>query len=218
MKKNNSSKQHWENIYETKNTTKDVSWYQDIPKTSINLILSTGVDKNANIIDIGGGDSKLVDMLLELGFKNVFVLDISAKAIEKTKIRLGGKARLVTWIETDILEFDSDIRFDIWHDRATFHFLTKRDDIGRYVEIAGKFIKANAYLITSTFSVDGPSKCSGLNITQYSEDSIKKIFKKEFIHVRSFEEVHITPFNTKQNFLFSIFKRKLNSNIINNAK
>lgn len=210
MKKNNSTKQYWENIYGAKDTTREVSWYQDIPKTSINLILSTGIDKSSHIIDIGGGDSKLVDKLLELGFKNVFVLDISAKAIEKTKIRLGEKARLITWIETDILEFESGTRFDIWHDRAAFHFLTKKKDIAHYVGIAGKFIQPNGYLIISTFSVNGPNKCSGLDVTQYSEDSIKKTFEKDFIHIRSFEKIHVTPFDTEQNFLFSIFKRKLN--------
>lgn len=203
----NSIKQHWENIYQSKDTTSEVSWYQNLPKTSIDLILSTGIDKNANIIDIGGGDSKLVDKLLELGFKNVFVLDISSKALQKAKIRLGEKAKSVTWIDIDILKFETETRFDIWHDRAAFHFLTKEEDITRYTEIAGKLIKPNGYLIISTFSVTGPKKCSGLDITQYSKDSIKKTFEKNFNQLRSFEETHITPFNTKQNFLFNIFKR-----------
>ncbi len=203
----NSIKQHWEEIYQTKDTIREVSWYQDTPKTSIDLILSTGVDKNANIIDIGGGDSKLVDNLLELGFKNISVLDISAKALQKAKIRLGEKAKSVIWIEADILEFGTESRFDVWHDRAAFHFLTKEKDIVRYVEIVGKFIKPSGYLIISTFSTNGPKKCSGLDITQYSEGSIKKTFQKDFNHIRSFEEIHITPFNTKQNFLFNLFKR-----------
>lgn len=203
-----STKQHWEDIYQTKDTLHDVSWYQDIPKTSIDLILSTKTDKDGNIIDVGGGDSKLVDKLLEPGFKNVLVLDISAKALQKAKTRLGERAESVTWIEADILEFDTESRFDIWHDRAAFHFLTKEEDIARYVELAGKFIKPSGYLIVSTFSMNGPKKCSGLDITQYSEDSIKKTFQKDFIHARSFEEIHTTSFNTKQNFLFNLFKRK----------
>ncbi len=204
---NNSIKQHWEDIYQAKDTAREVSWYQDIPKTSIDLILSTRTDKNGSIIDVGGGDSKLVDKLLELGFKNISVLDISAKALQKAKTRLGGKAELVAWIEADVLEFDTESRFDVWHDRATFHFLTKKEDIANYVEIAGKLIKPAGYLIISTFSMNGPKKCSGLDITQYSEDSIIKIFQGEFNHMRSFEETHTTPFNTKQSFLFSIFKR-----------
>jgi len=204
----NSTKQHWEEIYQTKDTARGVSWYQDIPKTSINLILSTGVDKNANIIDVGGGDSMLVDKLLELGFKNIFILDISAKALQKAKTRLGEKAKSVAWIKADILEFSTESRFDVWHDRAAFHFLTKEEDIVRYLEIAGKLIKPSGYLIISTFSMSGPKKCSGLDITQYSEDSIKKTFRKDFNHIKSFEEIHTTPFNTKQNFLFNLFKRK----------
>ncbi len=204
----NQTKKHWEKIYREKDTTGEVSWYQDIPKTSIDLILSTGIDKNSSIIDVGGGDSKLADKLLGLGFKNVFVLDISSQALQKAKTRLGEKAKSVIWIETDILEFDTEYRFDIWHDRAAFHFLTRGEDIVRYVEIAGKFIKPGGYLIISTFSVNGPKKCSGLDITRYSKDSIKKTFQKDFSRVRGFEEAHITPFNTKQNFLFNLFKKK----------
>ena len=203
-----TTKQHWEKIYQTKDTVCEVSWYQDTPKTSIDLILSTGVDINANVIDIGGGDSRLADNLFELGFKNIFVLDISAESLQKAKTRLGEKGKSVIYIEADILEFDTESRFDIWHDRAAFHFLTKEEDIVRYVGIAGKFIKPNGYLIISTFSMNGPQKCSGLEITQYSEDSIKKTFQKDFSHIRSFEEIHTTPFNTKQNFLYNLFKRK----------
>lgn len=205
--KNNSSKQHWEGIYEAKDTTREVSWYQNNPETSTNLILSTDVDRDGNIIDIGGGDSKLVDKLLSLGFKNIFVLDISARALQKAKNRLGEKAELITWVDKNVLDFDTSSRFDIWHDRAAFHFLTREEDIARYVKIAEKLTKQNGHLIISTFSKNGPKKCSGLYITQYSENSIKKVFEKRFDHVRSFEETHITPFNTKQIFLWSIFKK-----------
>src|SRR3989339_310134 len=205
---NNPIKQHWERIYQMKDAVHEVSWYQDIPKTSVDFILSTGVDKNVSIIDIGGGDSMFADKLLDLGFKNIFVLDISAEALQKAKTRLREKAKLITWIETDILEFDTEFRFDIWHDRAAFHFLTKEENIANYVEIAGKFIKPSGYLIIATFSVNGPKKCSGLDIKQYSEDSIKKTFQNNFSHIRSFEEIHTTPFNTKQRFLFNLFKRK----------
>ncbi len=203
-----STKQYWEQIYQTKDTVREVSWYQDTPKTSINLILSTGIGKNGSIIDVGGGDSKLVDKLLELNFKNILVLDISAKSLQNAKARLRDKAKAITWIESDVLEFETDTRFDVWHDRATFHFLTKKEDIARYVEKAGKFLKPSGYLIISTFSVNGPKKCSGLDIRQYSEDLIKETFEKDFRLGRSFEETHTTPFSTEQNFLFSIFKRK----------
>lgn len=205
--KDNSIKQHWENIYQTKDTTHEVSWYQDNPQISTELILSTGADKNGNMIDIGGGDSKLADKLIELGFKNLFVLDISAKALGKAKTRLGDKAGVVTWIEADVLEFETDTRFDIWHDRATFHFLTEKKDIARYIETASEFIKPKGHLIISAFSINGPKRCSGLDITRYSEDSIKETFGKALNHIKSFEKVHVTPFNTKQNFLYAIFKK-----------
>lgn len=204
---NKSKKPHWEEIYRTKDTTSEVSWYQDNPKTSIDLILSTGMDKNVSIIDIGGGDSKLVDQLLKLDFKNLFVLDISARALEKAKTRLADKAKIITWIETDVLEFKTNNHFDIWHDRATFHFLTKKRKIARYIGIAYKLIKPNGYLIVATFAINGPKKCSGLDITQYTGDSIKKTFKQGFKHINSFKEVHITPFNTKQNFIYNVFKK-----------
>lgn len=205
--KSNFIKQHWEAIYAGKDTTKEVSWYQDDPRTSIELILATGVGKSGNIIDIGGGDSKLVDKLLERDFKNLFVLDISGQAIKKAKERLGNKAGSVTWIESDVLEFEINIHFDVWHDRAAFHFLTKSEDIAKYVETAGQYIKPGGHLIISAFSINGPKRCSGLDITQYSEDSIKRTFGEKFNHIKSFEQVHTTPFNTKQNFLWSVFQR-----------
>lgn len=205
--RNNPIKQHWENIYWTKDTTTEVSWYQDDPRISVDLILSTKASKVANLIDVGGGDSKLVDKLLALGFKNLFVLDISGEALEKAKRRLDDKANLVTWVESDILEFETDTHFDIWHDRAAFHFLTKKGDISRYIEATRTFIKPEGYLIISTFSVNGPKRCSGLDITQYSEDSIKRVFGKGFNHIKSFEETHATPFDTKQIFLWSVFKK-----------
>jgi len=200
-------KQHWEEIYKTKDTTKEVSWYQNIPQTSIDIILSTDVDKGGEIIDIGGGDSKLVDKLIELGFQNLSVLDISTIAIEKAKARLGDNARFVTWIESDILDFKTDKRFAVWHDRAAFHFLTKKEQIIDYIELANHLIKPDGYLIISTFSTNGPKKCSGLDITQYSENSIKENFAKKFHHIKSFEQIHTTPFDTKQNFLWSVFQR-----------
>lgn len=200
-------KRHWENIYQTKDTTTDVSWYQSYPQTSMDLILSTEVGKDGSLIDVGSGDSRLVDALLELGFNNLSMLDISAESLEKAKARLGDKAASITWIESDVLELDTSERFDVWHDRATFHFLTKGKDIARYIEIAGKLINPNGHLVISTFSINGPKQCSGLDITQYSEDLIKETFKKDFNHVKSFEETHTTPFGTEQNFLWTVFKR-----------
>ncbi|MFV1917041.1 MAG: class I SAM-dependent methyltransferase [Patescibacteria group bacterium] len=205
-----TKKQHWEKIYKEKDTTTDVSWYQNNPKTSIELILSTGAGKGASIIDIGGGDSRLVDRLLELKYKKIFVLDISGEALMKIKKRLGEKASSVTWIESDILKFNTKARFDVWHDRATFHFLTKGQDIFRYVKITDRFLKPGGFLIISTFSLSGPKKCSGLDTSRYSDSSMQKAFGEKFNYIKSFERIHETPFNTKQSFLWSVFKKPIN--------
>jgi len=142
-------KNHWETVYETKQPN-EVSWTQENPKTSIDFIRETQLEKSAKIIDIGGGDSKLVDYLLEEGYENISVLDISANALERAKKRLGKNAEKVTWIVSDITEFKPEVTYDIWHDRATFHFLTTSEQIKKYAEITQKWI--NGFLIIGTFS------------------------------------------------------------------
>ena len=200
------AKEHWEVIYKTKKPD-EVSWYQEKPKTSLNLIVEIGLDKGAKIIDVGAGDSKLVDNLLDLGFRNITVLDVSLTALNRAKKRLGDRANEVKWIVSDLREFETNDRYDIWHDRAVLHFLTKEEDIKKYGEVVRKLLKPNGYLITSTFSENGPKKCSGLDIKQYSEDSMKKLFS-DFEHIKSFEEEHTTPWNASQIFLYSIFRKK----------
>ena len=202
----NITKEHWEDIFSTKNFD-EVSWHQSNPKTSVKLILSTHPDKDAHIIDVGGGDSNLVDKLLDLGFKNIFVLDVSLKALKKSQQRLGVKSRIVKWISSDIRKFETSNRFEIWHDRAAFHFLTNNSDIKRYVKLTREYIKPGGHLIISTFSLEGPKKCSGLDIRQYSEDSMKKIFYEGFEHIKSLEEIHHTPFQTTQNFIWNVFRK-----------
>lgn len=204
---NSAQKQHWEVIYQTKDTTSEVSWYRDNPKTSLELISSTGVDKDGRIIDIGGGDSVLAEELNKKGFKGLFVLDISGASLRRARKKLGGRAELVGWIEKDVLKFKTDVKFDVWHDRATFHFLTRKQDTARYVKIADRTLRPGGYLIIATFSAVGPKRCSGLEVRRYSEDSIKEAFGEKFSHIKSFEEIHTTPFNTKQSFLWSIFKK-----------
>ena len=200
------AKEHWEVIYKTKKPD-EVSWYQEKPKTSLNLIVEIGLDKGAKIIDVGAGDSKLVDNLLDLGFRNITVLDVSLTALNRAKKRLGDRANEVKWIVSDLREFETNDRYDIWHDRAVLHFLTKEDDIKKYGEVVRKLLKPNGYSIISTFSENGPKKCSGLDIKQYSEDSMKKLFS-DFEHIKSFEEEHTTPWNASQIFLYSIFRKK----------
>lgn len=203
MEKEN--KKHWETVYKTKNPDQ-VSWTQEIPKTSLDFIHSFGLSKTARIIDVGGGDSKLVDYLLDEGFENITVLDISAKALEKAKTRLGDRAKKVNWVVSDITEFEPKTSFDLWHDRAAFHFLTTKEQVEKYIEIARNSV--TGYLTIGTFSEEGPTKCSGLEIKQYSEESLSKELKKDFDKINCVTEDHTTPFNTKQNFLFCSFRRK----------
>ena len=201
-------KKHWEIVYETKNQD-EVSWTQEIPKTSLAFIHSFGLDKSAKIIDIGGGDSKLVDHLLDQGFQNITVLDISEKALEKAKIRLGEESKKVTWIVSDILDFEPTETYDVWHDRAAFHFLTTEEEIEKYRSIVNKSV--DGFLIIGTFSENGPLKCSGLEISQYSEEKLTLTFEDNFDKIDSVLEDHQTPFGTTQNFLFCSFKNRLNS-------
>lgn len=200
-------KAHWEKVYQTKNPDQ-VSWTQKVPQTSLDFIHSFGLAKTAKIIDIGGGDSKLVDFLLEEGFENITVLDISASALDKAKQRLGRKVEKVNWVISDILEFQPAETFDLWHDRATFHFLTTEEQVEKYVDIARKAV--TGYLTIGTFSDRGPNKCSGLFIKKYSEDMLLAEFQDGFEKIRCLTEDHITPFDTTQNFLFCSFKRHYN--------
>ena len=199
-------KNHWEKVYQTKNPDQ-VSWTQEIPKTSLEFIHSLGLNKNAKIIDIGGGDSKLVDHLLNEGYHNITVLDISDKTIKKKKKRLGENATKVNWIVSDITEFEPHSSFDVWHDRATFHFLTSEEQIKKYIKIATKCV--SGYLIIGTLSSDGPKKCSGLDIKQYNEEELSSTLKNGFDKIQCVTEDHLTPFDTTQNFLFCSFKKKL---------
>lgn len=199
--------EHWNDIYNTKAET-EVSWFQSYPKTSMEFVDLFHLPLDANIIDIGGGDSHFVDALLDKGYKNVWVLDISGKAIERAKKRLGERASKVQWVVSDVIDFESPVQFDLWHDRAAFHFLTSEEKIYKYVSIAEDAIKKDGNLVLGTFSENGPKKCSGLEIKQYSEASMSARFEIGFDRIKCFSEDHITPFNTVQNFLFCSFRKK----------
>jgi purine-nucleoside phosphorylase len=202
-----STSQYWDKIYSTKQPN-EVSWTQEVPKTSLDFIHSFGLPKTAKIIDIGGGDSKLVDYLLDEGFENITVLDISAKALDKAKQRLGDKGQKVNWVVGDITEFHPDTTFDIWHDRATFHFLTTGEQVAKYMDTARNSV--SSFLTIGTFSDNGPEKCSGLQIKQYSEKKLTAELQNGFDKIRCITEDHTTPFDTTQNFLFCSFKRQAN--------
>ena len=198
-------KAHWETVYENKSPN-EVSWTEEIPHTSLDFIHSFGSDKSASIIDIGGGDSHLVDCLLNEGYTNISVLDISAKALERAKLRLGERANQVKWIVSDITEFNPATTFDIWHDRAVFHFLTEPADIESYVELVGKSVVKN--MVIGTFSENGPLRCSALDISQYSTQELGERFGEKFEVTSSLNVDHTTPFDTIQNFSFCGFVKR----------
>jgi ubiquinone/menaquinone biosynthesis C-methylase UbiE len=199
-------KSHWENIYQSKDQ-KEMSWFQETPETSLSLIRQFNILKTAKIIDIGGGDSLFVDHLLELDFQDITVLDISETALERAKKRLGKKANKVKWIVTDAANFHPTEQYDLWHDRATFHFLTSEEEIASYITTAQDSIKPNGILIIGTFSEQGPKSCSGIAIKQYSESTMTERFKKFFSKVKCFPIDHTTSFGTIQNFIFCSFRR-----------
>jgi uncharacterized UPF0146 family protein len=199
-----NEKLHWDNVYETKSPDQ-VSWTQSVPKTSLEFVNSFGLSKKSKIIDIGGGDSRFVDFLLSEGFEDITVLDISAKALEKAQKRLGLSAAKVKWVVSDITRFKPETTYDVWHDRATFHFLTTQTQISKYIAIARQAV--SKYLTIGTFSENGPHKCSGLDIRQYTEQSLNHELEKGFEKMKCVTEDHVTPFNTTQNFLFCSFRR-----------
>ncbi len=204
---NTQDKIYWDNIYNTKSEV-EVSWFQPYPETSMGFVELFKLPVTANIIDIGGGDSHFVDALLEKGYQNIWVLDISANAIEKAKKRLGDKVLKVHWVVSDVTDFIPGIQFDFWHDRAAFHFITTEEKIDKYISLAENAIKKDGYLILGTFSESGPKKCSGLEIKQYTEASMSARFEIAFNRIKCVEVNHTTPFNTVQNFLFCSYKKK----------
>lgn len=199
-----SLKAHWENVYTTKQPH-EVSWTQERPETSLQMIVELGLPRIAAIIDIGGGDSRLAECLLDAGYTDITVLDISAKALERAKERMGDKAGRIKWIVSDILDFEPTREYDLWHDRAAFHFLNTPAQVDKYRQVVQNC--AFGHLIIGTFSDNGPAKCSGLDVTQYNERSLQKVFEEKFLHLDCRREDHITPFNTTQNFLFCTFWR-----------
>ncbi len=201
-------KAHWEKIYTTKELN-EVSWYQPKPLTSLHYILSFHLPLDASIIDVGGGDSFLVDELLELGYTNISVLDISEAAIERAKNRLGEKSVLVKWIIADASNFTPSEQYDCWHDRAAFHFLTSTEEVNHYTNTVSLAIKENGYFIIGTFSEEGPTTCSGIAIEQYSAEKLEKTFSSHFNKISCEMVNHTTPFNTVQSFCFCKFQKKV---------
>ncbi len=199
-------KQHWEKIYKTKSLN-EVSWFQPKPETSLDFFQQLKVPLTAKIIDIGGGDSFLVDHLLALGYQDLTVLDISATAIDKARQRLGAAADKVKWITADAANFIPTEQYDCWHDRAAFHFLTDEQEISDYLQTAHDHISPSGVMVIGTFSELGPTKCSGIAIRQYSEKTMTDRVKKLFEKISCLTVDHKTPFDTIQNFVFCSFRK-----------
>jgi 2-polyprenyl-3-methyl-5-hydroxy-6-metoxy-1,4-benzoquinol methylase len=196
------SQTHWEKIYGTK-TPDGVSWYRPHLETSLALIEQAATNRSAAIIDVGGGQSTLVDDLLARGYGNVTVLDISQTAIDANKKRLGAAAGRVHWLVADITMAElAPAAYDVWHDRAVFHFLTSEADRAAYVRQVARAVKPGGHVIVSTFGPEGPTKCSGLEVVRYDADSLHKEFGVRFRLLESSKELHQTPFGTVQQFLY----------------
>lgn len=200
-------KLHWETVYETR-TFETASWYERVPQTSLQLINESGAGKDAHLIDVGGGDSYLAATLLDTGHRHIAVLDISEQALQRAQKRLGAAAGKISWIVSDITTFTPETRYSVWHDRAVFHFLNTAAERDAYKRAAAAAVVPGGTLIIGTFSVAGPHKCSGLEVQQYSEESLAAEFEDSFIREKCFRINHITPSGNIQEFVFCSFKRK----------
>jgi trans-aconitate methyltransferase len=201
-----SRKIHWDNVYSTKGE-KDVSWYQDSPTPSLELIALTGLPADAEIIDIGGGASRLIDSLLRENFSRLTVLDLSSAALDATKQRLGEKAGRVNWLVADVTTWQPPQTYNLWHDRAAFHFLTDPADQSAYVEQLKQAVKPTGFAIIGTFAPDGPERCSGLATVRYDATALAAALGHEFELIDARRHEHTTPWGAVQRFQFSTFRR-----------
>lgn len=199
-------KAHWENIFETKDTTK-VSWHQPVPETSLRLIEKLNLPPKSKIIEVGSGDSYLADFLLEKEHE-ITLLDISEKALLTIEKRLAQNAEKIKFLAGDVLDIQTAEQYDVWHDRAVFHFLTDNTDVLEYVKKVSACVKPGGHFIVSTFSQNGPEMCSGLKVQQYSETKLEELFSDYFEKITCFMEDHVTPSGGRQNFIFCVFRRK----------
>lgn len=200
-----NAKEHWEQVYEKK-ALPEVSWYQVEPKASWDLMGRLGVSPLSPVLDVGGGDSLFVDFLLQKGFRDITVLDISEKAIERGKKRVGGTDR-VQWVVADVTQFRPSRKYALWHDRAVLHFLTETSSVDSYLETARLALAPGGQVVVGTFSEKGPLKCSGLVVQQYSEATLVERFSKWFRKIVCIEDAHVTPSQAVQNFTFCGFER-----------
>jgi len=198
---------HWEKVW-TGNVETEFSWFQQHPETSLSLIERHVGSFDERILDVGGGSSRLVDGLLERGCRHVGVLDIAEPALEMARARLDDRAGLVEWVAADILHYSPAHQWDIWHDRAVFHFLLDPSDRDRYVETVRKTLAPSAHMVVATFGPEGPIRCSGLDVMRHSPNSLSEAFSPDFELVDNQTEIHRTPAQKDQQFLYCVFQRK----------
>lgn len=197
---------HWQGVYTTKGEH-DVSWFEESPTVSLDLIRATGTGHGASVIDIGGGASRLVDALLDQGYASVTVLDLSEKALATAKARLGQRAALAQWVVADVTTWEPSQSYDVWHDRAAFHFLTDPKDRGAYAERVRRAVRPGGHVIIGTFALDGPERCSGLPVIRHDATSIGEVLGPSFELAETRRHDHHTPMGTTQRFQFSRFRR-----------
>ena len=202
-----SQKHHWEKTYSSK-VTQELGWYAPRLQTSLDWIMDLGLSPDASIIDAGGGASTLVDDLLEAGFGSITVVDISEKSLSSAKSRLGSKAERVTWMVGDITSIALPAhQYDLWHDRASFHFLTELHQQRKYRDKVLQALKPGGHLIIGTFAPEAPPKCSGLPVQRYTQDQLSKTLGEEFELLREKKELHVTPGGVEQAYLYCQFQR-----------
>jgi 2-polyprenyl-3-methyl-5-hydroxy-6-metoxy-1,4-benzoquinol methylase len=200
-------KAHWERVHAAKGET-GVSWYQADPRLSLEMIRRVSPRAGGSIIDVGGGASLLVDRLLDLPFERIAVLDIAGTALGKARTRLGSRAGWVEWITADVTEIQTVGTFDVWHDRAVFHFLTDAMDRSRYLDLARKTVAPGGHLIIASFADDGPTRCSDLDVCRYNAESMAAELGESFSLVDQAREMHVTPWNSSQAFFYGVFRRR----------
>jgi SAM-dependent methyltransferase len=202
---NDQRQQHWQNVYQSKGEH-DVSWFQDTPTPSLELMDEIGVTPAASVIDIGGGASRLVDGLIARGHHDVTVLDLSDAALAAAKARLGDRASRARWIVADITQWEPDAAYDVWHDRAAFHFLTEDADRAAYIARLRRGLRIGGHAIIATFAFDGPDRCSGLPVVRYSPHSLRQTLGSDFTLITSRNDSHATPWGSTQSFQFSALR------------
>jgi SAM-dependent methyltransferase len=200
------SKEHWQSVYQSKGSS-EVSWYQEFPNTSFNLIKETNLKQDQAIIDVGAGASTLIDALVDEGFKDLTVVDISERSLQYAQERLGGFSKKINWITADVTEYKFQRKYDFWHDRAVFHFLTDLNARGKYKQALDQALAVNSYLIIATFALDGPTKCSGLEVESYDAMKLQIELGDKFSLIKSIDENHLTPWEAEQKFTYCLFEK-----------